>query len=166
MNVCPVCRNVNQPDATVCRYCRGALTPPSAQAVDPTAGRRPRWPWVAGAAAALVLLLGLGSFVLFGAGGETAAAAGTPVAVGTGTGPSLEFAPVTVQAPANAPVELTFTNQADIPHNLSFSEPFNVRTTDLAKGGVETLSLPPAAPGTYTFVCTIHPGMEGQLTVQ
>jgi plastocyanin len=164
MNVCPVCRNINPNDATVCRYCSAALTPPSVAAA--TAARtKPVWPWIGGVLVAVVLL-----FVVISqgaAGPGTAQAEGPlPLAVGTGEGASLEFEPATVTAPPDAPVAVTFTNHSTLPHNLTFEDPIAVKTTDVASGASETLNFTTPAPGTYKFVCTIHPGMEGELDVQ
>ena len=165
MNVCTVCRNVNANDATVCRYCNAALTPPSA-AAPVTPRKPPVWPWIAGVLVAVVALFG---FVSGGIGGTAQAGAPAgppPLAIGTGEGASLEFEPTTVTAPPDAPLTVVFTNQSDLPHNLSFNQPIGVRTADLTTGASETLNFTSPGPGTYTFVCTIHPGMDGELTVQ
>lgn len=164
MNVCPVCRNVNPTDATVCRYCNAALTPP---AVMPVAGTRskPIWPWITGVLAAVFLLFLVVSQA--GSGAGTAQAVGpAPIAIGTGEGASLEFQPKSVTAPANTAVTVTFTNHSTLPHNLTFQEPINVKTADVAGSASETINFTTPAPGSYTFVCTIHPGMEGELAVQ
>lgn len=164
MNVCPVCRNVNPTDATVCRYCNAALTPPSATPVA-VSRSKPLWPWISGVLVAVVLLFLAVSQA--GTGTGTAQAEGPPpITVGTGEGASLEFVPPSVTAPPDTPVSLVFTNQSTLPHNLSFDEPINMRTADIGGGTSETLTFTTPAPGTYTFVCTIHPGMEGELAVQ
>ena len=165
LNVCPVCRNVNQADATVCRYCRTALTPPQPVSAVPAAPRRRVWPWVAGAVV-LLLLAGGSGLAFFGGGGGGAQAAAMPLTVGTGTGASLEFEPRTIQAPANTPVDLTFNNQSTLPHNLTFEQGPDARTADIAGNTSETISFTTPALGTYRFVCTIHPGMDGELIVQ
>jgi plastocyanin len=119
---------------------------------------------------AVVLLLGIVGLSFSGGGaaqaGEPVTAAGTPVAVGTGEGPSLEFEPKSVTAPANAPVALTFTNHSTLPHNLSFEGEISAKTADIGEGVSETINFTTPAPGSYKFVCTIHPGMEGELAVQ
>ena len=163
MNVCPVCRNVNTNDATVCRYCNAALTPPSATPVAATRSK-PLWPWISGILVAVVLLFAV---VSQGAEPGTAQAEGPPpLEIGTGEGASLEFEPKAVTAPANVQVAVTFTNHSTLPHNLSFDEPIAVKTTDIAGGASETINITTPAPGSYKFVCTIHPGMEGELAVQ
>ena len=165
MNICPVCRNVNQPDVTVCRFCGTTLTPPRPDA--PVARRRPLWPWLAGALA-LVLVVSVSGFAFFGGGGEEAAA-GTTVVVGTDDGAALLFVPESVTAPPETEVELVFNNQATVPHNLTFPDttPIDAATQEqLPAGQSETLNFTTPAPGTYPFVCTIHPGMDGTLVVQ
>ncbi len=169
MNVCPVCRNVNVLDATVCRFCRSALTPPPPpQAVAPASPASRRWPWFAGAGA-LLLLLVIGGGVLFGGGGGggAAQAAGVAIEVGTGTGPSLDFVPETVQAPRETPIVITFVNASTVPHNLTF-EGGNYGATDpnVAPQASDTVEFTTPASGALKFVCTIHPGMEGELVVQ
>lgn len=166
MNVCPVCRNVNNRDATVCRYCQTALTPPQDPSVAPAARPR-RWPWVAGLVA-LVLVAAIGGFSLLGGGGAQAeTAAAFPVEVGTGEGASLEFVPASVTAPPNTAVALTFNNLSTLPHNLTFQGPELNAATDpnLAGQASETIEFDTPEPGTYPFVCTIHPGMDGELVV-
>ncbi len=133
----------------------------------PATHRRRRWPWLAGAAA-LLLVVGLTGLTFLGGGGGEGAvqAAAMPLTVGTGSGASLEFEPTTVQAPANTPVNLTFSNQSTLPHNLTFQDAIQAQTSDLPGGANETISFTTPGPGAYTFVCTLHPGMEGTLTVQ
>ncbi len=165
MNICPVCRNVNAPDATVCRFCRAALTPPTPPPVRP----RRLWPWLTGAAGLVVLLVVVGGLALFGGGGGggAAQAAGLALEVGTGTGASLEFVPETIQAPAETAVVLTFVNSSTVPHNLTF-EGSNLGATDpnVAAGASDTVEFTTPPSGAHKFVCTLHPGMEGELVVQ
>lgn len=169
MNTCPVCRNVNQQDATVCRFCGTALTPPPPTPAAPPVRRRTLWPWLAGALA-LVLVVGVSGFAFFGGGGEQAAG-GAAVTVGTDPGAALLFAPesVSVTAPPETEIQLTFTNQATVPHNLTFTEETGIqaRTEEqLPPQQSQTITFAAPPPGTYPFVCTIHPGMDGTLVVQ
>lgn len=104
-----------------------------------------------------------------GGGGGTGADAGPQtIAIGTDTGVALQFEPKTATAPANTAVQLTFTNNsASQPHNLAFQEGITAATNvNMAPGTSETLSFTTPAAGAYKYVCTIHPGMEGTLTVQ
>jgi plastocyanin len=100
------------------------------------------------------------------AGGGTGGA--TTITIGTDKAAELVFIPETAEAPANTPVQLIFNNQSDSqPHNLVFQEGITAKTSDLvAAGASETLEFTTPGAGEYTFVCTIHPGMDGVLTVK
>ena len=87
--------------------------------------------------------------------------------IGTRTGGELEFEPDEVSVPAGSHVAVTFENRASLPHNLTFGAPINVATGPVVDPGAsETIEFDAPAPGDYTFMCTIHPGMEGTLTVE
>ncbi len=103
-----------------------------------------------------------------GAAGSGGAAGGTTLTVGTDKAAELKFEPTTVTAPANTQVSLTFNNQSNsVPHNLKFQEGIQAGTSDnVAAGASETIQFTTPAAGNYKFVCSIHPGMEGTLTVQ
>ena len=110
-----------------------------------------------------------------GGGGPAPSAAASAAAgevveitVGTDTGTANEFDPVEISVPAGATVRLTFENRSDsVPHNLTFGEPINVATaTTVQPGESETIEFTAPDPGDYTFVCTLHPGMEGTLVVE
>jgi plastocyanin len=92
----------------------------------------------------------------------------TAITIGTDTGAELKFNPITAEAPANTPVKLTFTNNStSMPHNLKFQEGITAGTADtVAAGATEALEFTTPAAGAYKFVCTLHPGMEGTLTVK
>ena len=98
-----------------------------------------------------------------GGGGEAVS-----LTVGTDTGSALEFDPTAITAPAGATVQLTFENRAaGVPHNLTFRDPINQATaTTVAPGASEDLEFQAPDPGDYQYVCTLHPGMEGTLTVE
>jgi plastocyanin len=167
MNVCPVCRNVNQRDATICRYCGTTLTPPAPDA-PAAAPRRRVWPWVT-SALALVLVLGVTGFTFLALSGGESAASGITLEVGTDDGAALQFDPQSVTAPPQSPVNLVFTNDATVPHNLIFAEngPIDAGTSQtVAPQASETLSFTTPEPGSYPFTCTIHPGMDGTLVVE
>lgn len=166
MNVCPVCRNVNQRNATTCRYCGTTLTPPAPEVAAAPAPRRRWWPWIVGAVA-ILLVIGVTGVSLLGGGGAQAAGGAKPLEVGTDTGTALQFVPKTVDAPPNTQVSLTFNNHAALAHNLTFKAPINAATApQVETGKSETITFTTPAPGTYPFDCTIHPGMEGNLVVK
>lgn len=101
--------------------------------------------------------------------GASASPAGdaTPLTIGTRTGSELEFEPDEVSVPAGTPVSVTFENTSSLPHNLTFGAPINAATAPLVDPGAsETIEFDAPAAGDYTFTCTIHPGMEGTLTVE
>jgi plastocyanin len=102
--------------------------------------------------------------------GSTGSNSGAPVeiTIGTPTDASLVFEPTTAEAPANTPVKFTFQNKStSLPHNLKFSDGITAGTSDLvAAGASETFEFTTPGAGTYKFICNIHPGMEGTLTVK
>jgi plastocyanin len=88
------------------------------------------------------------------------------VTVSTDTGADLKFDPAELTVQAGADVQVTFENRASVPHNLTFQAPINVATsTVVAPGTSETVQFKAPAAGEYLFVCTLHPGMGGKLTV-
>jgi plastocyanin len=89
------------------------------------------------------------------------------LAVATDTGADLKFDPAAVTVPSGATLVLTFDNRGTVPHNLSFGEPIDAATsTVVSPGASELLEFQAPAPGMYEFVCTLHPGMVGKLTVE
>ena len=98
-----------------------------------------------------------------GAGGEV-----VEITVGTDTGTANEFDPIEVSVPAGATVRLTFENQStEVPHNLTFGEPINAATAvTVPPEESDVIEFTAPEPGEYTFVCTLHPGMEGVLIVE
>ena len=96
------------------------------------------------------------------AGGEV-----VEITIGTDTGTELLFDPLEATVPAGATVRLTFTNDSTVPHNLTFGAPINAATANIVDpGDQETIEFTAPEAGEYTFVCTLHPGMEGTLTVE
>ena len=90
----------------------------------------------------------------------------TAITIGTDTGSALLFDPTEATVPAGAQVELTFRNLSAVPHNLTMGDGIEAATsTIVAAGAEETISFTAPEPGTYDFVCTLHPGMDGTLTV-
>jgi plastocyanin len=116
------------------------------------------------------------ALVLTGCGGGSSSGGSTgsggssgPVAItiGTDTGADLKFVPNTATAPANTPVKLTFDNKSAQPHNLTFQQGITAQTNpSVAPGSSETINFTTPAAGTYQWVCTLHPGMSGTLTVK
>ena len=67
-------------------------------------------------------------------------------------------------AVAAAGQAVTVTNNDSASHTLTFDSG-EVDTGSLGQGQSVTFNAP-TAPGAYTFFCSIHPSMEGQLVVQ
>lgn len=111
-------------------------------------------------------------------GGDAPAASAAPsgeasgeiveITVGTDTGSANEFIPSEITVPAGAAVRLTFVNESEsVPHNLTFGDPIDAATaTTVGPGEEETIEFTAPEAGEYTFVCTLHPGMEGTLVVE
>lgn len=89
------------------------------------------------------------------------------ITVATDTGSALKFDPVQITVPAGSTVRLTFSNKATVPHNLVFDDPIGAATENVVDPGAsQTIEFTAPDPGEYTFVCTLHPGMEGTLVVE
>lgn len=76
----------------------------------------------------------------------------------------LQFHPNVVTAQVGT-LALTADNVGNVPHDLEFREKGLGAMALLRGGKSDTLSVRFNAPGTYTFVCTIHPGMDGRVIV-
>ena len=109
--------------------------------------------------------------------GASASAGASPAASGGGAGTTVEivaqgiaFTTANVTVLAGQPFTLKFTNNdAGVPHNVHVrdSSGADVAKTDIISG-VSDASIQVAAlqPGTYPFVCDVHPNMTGTLTVK
>ena len=86
------------------------------------------------------------------------------------TAQNIEFNPLELEAPANQPFVIDFTNAENVPHDIAIrsddgTEQFNGQ--ELMTAGRVLYQVPPLDQGTYEFYCTIHPTqMVGNLTVQ
>jgi plastocyanin len=87
--------------------------------------------------------------------------------VATALGDVLAFDPPSLTAPAEAPVVVAFRNPSAEPHNLTFIGPIETGTRTIVEpGGTDTVAFTTPAAGRYTFVCSIHQGMTGELVVE
>ena len=81
---------------------------------------------------------------------------------------NIDFDPKELVAPTG-PVQLRFHNRDNgIPHNVAINDAAgtSVFVGEIATGPTDLdYPIPDLAPGTYTFICTIHPNMTGTLTV-
>lgn len=120
------------------------------------------------------LLLALAALALAacGGGGDDAPAGGRAAASGpadaqevtvVGT-PGLAFAPNQLTA---VPGTLTLSLEVEDgpPHNLVFGDTSLAKIGSVSAGQRKTASYTFTGAGTYDFVCTFHPGMEGRLVV-
>jgi plastocyanin len=78
------------------------------------------------------------------------------------------FSTATLTAPADSAFTIRFDNQdAGVQHNVAISDQAGA---EVFKGeifpgpGSRDYAVPALKAGTYTFVCTVHPNMTGELT--
>ena len=77
------------------------------------------------------------------------------------------FRPAETVVAAGRPIAIRFRNASNLPHNLTFTGIAGAATRTIVEpGGSDALALAPLAPGAYPFVCTIHDGMAGLVTVR
>jgi cytochrome c oxidase subunit II len=105
----------------------------------------------------------------------SAAPSGSP---SPGAGPTINlvarnvsFATTSLTAPANTPFTIAFDNEdPSVPHNVQIKDAggSSVFRGEIVTGPVQiAYQIPALAPGTYTFVCDVHPTtMTGTLTVK
>jgi Icc protein len=73
---------------------------------------------------------------------------------------NFSFAPATASVAVGATI--TWTNRDDVPHNIvSTEQKFKSPVLDTDERFVHRFD----APGTYTYFCSIHPKMTGQIVV-
>ncbi len=90
---------------------------------------------------------------------EKPSASGKGVEIGM---KGLQFEPKDATVKVGATV--TWKNNEDIPHNVVAEEGAEFQSDTFGKDG--TFEFKAAEAGTVKYVCTIHPGMEGTLTVE
>jgi plastocyanin len=74
---------------------------------------------------------------------------------------NIAFAPTTVHVKVGQ--QITWTNDDGVPHNVTSQSGEKISSPTFAKGG--TFSFTPTKAGTISYVCTIHPGMDGTIVV-
>ncbi|HUG85618.1 MAG TPA: cupredoxin domain-containing protein [Euzebya sp.] len=72
----------------------------------------------------------------------------------------IAFSPASVSATAGSTI--TWTNEDTVPHTVSFGDAGPTSDTIEPAGTFETTF---DEPGSYPYVCTIHPGMDGTVEV-
>ena len=93
-------------------------------------------------------------------------AATVDVTIMTARGETTAFEPAETAVAAAGPISVTFKNGSSLPHNLTFIRISAQTRTIVEPGTADELLLPPLVPGAYPFVCTIHEGMAGILTIR
>jgi cytochrome c oxidase subunit 2 len=106
-------------------------------------------------------------------GGPSGGPSGSPAAQIELSAANLAFSTNALTAPANTPINLKFTNSdAGVPHNVLIHTGPNETDPILFDGEIfpgvdrKIYPIPPLQPGTYAFMCKVHPTMTGTLTVQ
>ena len=99
---------------------------------------------------------------------------GAVTAPPAGSGPleltalNIDFEPKELVA-ASGPIELRFHNRDDaVPHNVAIRDANggSVFEGDIVTGPADVdYSIPDLPPGSYSYMCTVHPNMTGTLTV-
>jgi plastocyanin len=122
------------------------------------------------ACAALALALAVSACGGGGGGGSTstaASSASTSSSSSAGGGAvqikmqNIAFAPKATTVKVGEKV--TWTNDDSVDHNVTANSGADFKSKDFGNGG--TFSFTPDKAGTIKYVCTIHPGMVGTLTV-
>jgi plastocyanin len=107
--------------------------------------------------------------------GEAPVVEGSPAAEGAAAATSITidlvdiaFEPNEITIPANTDVTITLNAQGVAGHDFTIDE-LGIHSSNLTQGQTETITIN-AAPGTYTFYCSVpghkEAGMIGTLTVQ
>ena len=96
-----------------------------------------------------------------------ASTAPVDVTITSAGGETPVFRPAETIVAAARPISITFQNASHLPHNLTFIGITGAATRTIVEPGASAeLNLAPLAPGAYPFVCTIHDGMAGLLTIR
>jgi plastocyanin len=122
----------------------------------------------------LLLLCALVALVAAGCGGGSSGSSGTssaPAATSSSAGgggavtikmANIAFDPKSTTVKVGQKV--TWVNDDTVTHNVTANSGADFKSKDFGKDG--TFSFTPTKAGTIQYVCTIHPGMTGTLTVQ
>lgn len=87
-----------------------------------------------------------------------AKASGDVVTVGM---KDIQFTPKAVSVKVGQTVR--WVDEEDVPHNVTATKGETFRSDTFSKDG--SYEFKPTKAGTISYVCTIHPGMDGTLTV-
>ena len=119
---------------------------------------------------AAIALTACGNGPPAGQGGGGGVTIGTAAASGLGA-PAVnvtatsadQFSPAKSTAKVGQVVQWTVAADS-VPHNVTWDADSSVNSPGSIGPG-QTWQVKFSAPGTYTYHCTIHPGMDGQITV-
>jgi plastocyanin len=124
----------------------------------------------------LTLTLGLLALAATLAACSGAASPSTPAApAGSPSGDSVAvaakdvtFTTPAVSAKAGAAFIIAFDNQDSAPHNIVISDPSGAQVFkgEIVSAKKVDYQVPALTPGSYSFVCEVHPEMKGTLTVR
>jgi plastocyanin len=121
------------------------------------------------------ILLALGAIAALAAAGcgggnsssTSSAPASTAAASSSGGGVAIKMQNIAFD-PKDVTVKVgqkvTWTNDDSVDHNVTSQSGETIKSDNFGKG--KTFSFTPKTAGTIKYVCTIHPGMTGTLTVQ
>jgi len=82
---------------------------------------------------------------------------------------NVTFVQRTLTAPAGRPFTVAFDNRDAVPHNLEVRDAAGKTLflgTVVTGPTIVVYDVPSLSAGQYPFVCTVHPGMTGTLTVK
>jgi plastocyanin len=117
-------------------------------------------------ALALLLVTGVAACGSSSSGGTSGGGSGSsgPSASGGNaiTIQNFSFKPASLTVKVGTKV--TFTNEDSATHTATSQSDKTIDSGDLAKGQTYTVTF--SKPGTYNFICTIHPYMKGTIIVQ
>lgn len=100
-----------------------------------------------------------------GSGGDSAATSesgGNAAQSGAVTIADLKYDPTETTVAAGG--EVTWTNDDDAPHTVTFDDDAVASSEEMKKGDTFKASFDEA--GTYAYTCAIHPDMKGTVSVQ
>lgn len=98
-------------------------------------------------------------------GTETATTSGGVQQLTVKAGNDLRFQQTNLQAHTGK-VTLTLDVLGDVPHNLILADgPLANTGTGTVSSGSKSITLTFSKPGTYNYLCTIHPKMKGTITI-
>ena len=118
---------------------------------------------------ALLSLLATTALLAAGCGGDDEASESTPAPASDSGGGNtvvmkdIKFVPEEITVKAGSAI--TWTNEDSAPHDVVNAEDGQEPKSDLFGKG-KTYEFTPEKPGTIKYVCTVHPGMEGTITVE